>query len=55
MESTKTDLQQAVKELEASFSMQKCGHCGKEFYRTHFNICADCLTLHQTRKESTGR
>ena len=37
------DLKNAVKELEESFCIATCGHCGKEFYKTYFVVCAECL------------
>lgn len=36
-------LAEKLKELESEFGNAKSGHCGKEFHRTYFNICGDCL------------
>ena len=38
------DLRKAVKALEDSFGVTNCGHCGKDFYRTYFVVCGECLT-----------
>ena len=46
----KVDLEKAMLDLTASFFTQKCGHCGKEYFRTYFIICPDCLTLKQTKE-----
>jgi hypothetical protein len=38
------DLKKMVEEIESTFGKDNCKHCGKEFYRTHFTLCAKCLT-----------
>ena len=40
----KTNLKNQLKEIEDGFGNATCGRCGKEFYKTYFVICGDCLT-----------
>jgi hypothetical protein len=41
----KPDICRSVQELKKSFGNAICGHCGKEYYRTYFVMCDDCLTI----------